>query len=67
MENNERLIVIGIIDENNNTNAKCCFFDTVEELIKEIDGYVANELKLQNVKIYIDEYNEIFLTMKGRF
>lgn len=60
MENNERLITIGIKDENDNFKAKCCFFNTVEELIKEINNHVVNELKLQNAEIYIDEYNEIF-------
>ncbi|MBF6645132.1 hypothetical protein [Chryseobacterium indologenes] len=71
MENNERLITACIKDENDNITAKCVFFDTVENLIKEIDDCIANELDLQNSEIYIDN-QEIFsedelkiLTEKG--
>lgn len=60
MENNERLITACILDENDNITAKCCFFNTTEELTKEINDYVVNELNLQNVEIYIDDYNKIF-------
>ncbi|MDM1555976.1 MULTISPECIES: hypothetical protein [Chryseobacterium] len=59
MENNERLITACILDENDNITAKCCFFNTTEELTKEINDYVVNELNLQNVEIYIDN-DEIF-------
>ncbi|ATN07356.1 hypothetical protein CRN76_19140 [Chryseobacterium indologenes] len=59
MENNERLVTACILDENNNITAKCCFFNTVDELFKEIDDYIANDLMLQKAKVYID-YQEIF-------
>ncbi|MBB6371715.1 hypothetical protein [Chryseobacterium shigense] len=59
MENNERLITACIKDENDNLTAKSCFFNTIDELTKEIDDHI-NELKLQNTEIYIDDYNEIF-------
>ncbi|THV61980.1 hypothetical protein [Chryseobacterium candidae] len=59
MENNERLIIACIKDENNNVKAKCCFFNNIEELIKEIDDYISNELALKNSKVYIDN-QEIF-------
>lgn len=59
MENNERLITVCIKDENENFTAKCCFFNNVEELVKEIDDYISNELNLQTVEIHIDN-NEIF-------
>lgn len=59
MENNERLITACILDENDNITAKCCFFNTIDELVKEIDDYIANDLGLQKAEVYIDN-QEIF-------
>ena len=60
-ENNKRQVGVTIIDMHNDIEPTVhnFFFDTVEELDKNIDDFITGELQLRRVTVIINDFNEI--------